>query len=155
MSVNDENKSAKTIAITASFTEELLEDSLDFWGRELQTPFNIDFAPYNQVFQQLIDPSSLISQNKSGMNVVLVRFEDWLRYNQKLVSGVDIRQTIKENVDSLIVTLKSATGRSSIPFLVCVCRDELRQQVTRMLADSKAFLPASMPNWIDRSLLAR
>lgn len=121
MSDNINNQSVKTIAISASFTDEPLEESLDFWGRELQNPFSIEFAPYNQVFQQLLDPSSLLSQNKLGMNVILIRFEDWKRHDKKLVSKPDIHEKIKENVNSLILALKSALERSATPYLVYVC----------------------------------
>jgi hypothetical protein len=67
----------QTIAIAATFTAEPVEESLDFWMHTLDIPSEIVFAPYNQVFQQLLDPTSLLSQNQHGLNIVLVRFEDW------------------------------------------------------------------------------
>ena len=39
----------QTIAITATFTAEPVEESLDFWMKELNIPARIEFAPYNQV----------------------------------------------------------------------------------------------------------
>lgn len=89
LSATSENLAKKTIAITATFTTEPIEDSLAFWMRELDIPFKIEFAPYNQVFQQLLDPSSLLSKNQHGVNVLLVRFEDWLRSDNRLVLKVD------------------------------------------------------------------
>ena len=65
--------------MAATFTAEPVKDALDFWMGELGLPAPVEFAPYNQVFQQLLDPSSLLSQNRSGVDVVLVRPEDWLR----------------------------------------------------------------------------
>ena len=38
------------------------------------------FAPYNQIFQQLLDPESESGRNLAGANVLLVRPEDWLKY---------------------------------------------------------------------------
>ncbi|MBA3256821.1 MAG: hypothetical protein H0T64_09260, partial [Pyrinomonadaceae bacterium] len=67
----------QTIAITATFTAEPIEESLSFWMQELNISSEIEFAPYNQVFQQLLDPASLLSTNQLGISVVLVRFEDW------------------------------------------------------------------------------
>ncbi len=67
----------RTIAITANFTAEPIEESLGFWMQELNISSEIEFAPYNQVFQQLLDPASLLSTKQHGINVVLVRFEDW------------------------------------------------------------------------------
>jgi FkbH-like protein/FkbM family methyltransferase len=70
---------AQRIAVTASFTAEPLEESLNLWMEVLDTPATVEFAPYNQVFQQLLDPSSLLARNQRGANVVLLRLEDWLR----------------------------------------------------------------------------
>jgi len=72
-------KPSQTMAIAGSFTCEPVGDSLGFWMEKLELPAVSRFADYNQVFQQLLDPSSLISANTQGMNVVLLRVEDWLR----------------------------------------------------------------------------
>ena len=45
--------------------------------RELGLPGEIRFAAYNQVFQELLDPAGLFARNTGGVNVVLVRFDDW------------------------------------------------------------------------------
>src|SRR5262249_12090584 len=38
----------------------------------------VEFAPYSQVLQELLNPSSLLSSNAGGLSVVLVRLEDWM-----------------------------------------------------------------------------
>ncbi|GJQ59806.1 MAG: HAD-IIIC family phosphatase [Candidatus Scalindua sp. AMX11] len=60
------------------------------------------------------------------MNVILVRFEDWLLGNQNteynLATKEDLgRERIKENVANLVLALKSAVKHSSTPYLVVVC----------------------------------
>ena len=72
-------KQEQTIAIAATFTAEPVEDSLDFWMRELEIPTHCAFAPFNQVFQQLLQPSSLMATNRNGVNVILIRLQDWGR----------------------------------------------------------------------------
>ena len=47
--------------------------------KELEIPARPEFAPYNQVFQQLLDPASLLATNTGGLNVLLIRLEDWLK----------------------------------------------------------------------------
>ena len=49
---------APAIVISATFTADALEPALAFWMRELDFDYRIQFAPYNQVFQQLLDPAS-------------------------------------------------------------------------------------------------
>jgi len=78
-----------TIAVAATFTAEPLEDILAFWMNELDVPHRILFAPYNQPFQQLLDPSSLLSRNRNGLNLILLRFDDLSRGDNSLVAGVD------------------------------------------------------------------
>ena len=77
------------IAVTATFTADPLEDSLAFWMQQFEMPSEIVFAPYNQPFQQLLDPSSLLSTNRNGLNVVLVRFEDWIGADRGYVGVAD------------------------------------------------------------------
>ena len=119
-----ENRYEKTIAITSTFTAEPVEESLDFWRRELEISFKVEFAPYNQIFQQLLDPSSLICQNRNGMNVILFRFEDWIRWEEssgKSFLTTEKKKKIEENVQDLLAALRAASERSATPYLVCVC----------------------------------
>ena len=66
------------IVVAANFTAEPVGDSLRFWARELGyqelgAEPEVEFAPYNQVFQSLLDETSLFAANTKGDNVVLVR----------------------------------------------------------------------------------
>jgi FkbH-like protein/FkbM family methyltransferase len=56
--------------------------------KQLGVRSRIQFAPYNQVFQQLLDTSSLSALNKDGINVVLVRLEDWMRSDRPTVTSL-------------------------------------------------------------------
>ena len=67
------------ITITATFTAEPIEAPLKFWLKQLDLDSYIEFAPYNQVFQQLLDPSSLFSNNRNGTGIILIRLEDWAK----------------------------------------------------------------------------
>ncbi|NEO30634.1 MAG: amino acid adenylation domain-containing protein [Symploca sp. SIO3C6] len=77
------------IVITATFTSEPLEDSLLYWLKEIGVPYSIEFAPYNQVFQELLNPASLLATNENGVNIILVRFEDWEQDKNRLQLIVD------------------------------------------------------------------
>ncbi len=111
------------IAIAATFTAEPLRTSTAFWMRKLHLPLKAEFVPYNQVFQQLLDPSSLLSTNEEGMNVILVRFEDWVRPERFSRKTAPDLARIERNIRKLVLALRGATSRSTIPYLVCVCPD--------------------------------
>ena len=70
-----------TIAICATFTAEPLAESLRYWLSQLHIPANLEFAPYNHAVQSLVDAHGIFARNKNGLNVVLVRFEDWERHS--------------------------------------------------------------------------
>jgi FkbH-like protein len=103
------------VAVSATFTAELLEAPLRFWIDELGWDYRVRFAPYNQVFQQLLDPESLLARNRDGVNVILVRFEDWSRF------GSAGPAALEENVRQLIAGLTSAAAAWPSPLLVTVC----------------------------------
>jgi iturin family lipopeptide synthetase A len=66
------------VVVSATFTAEPIKDYIRWWGRQFQLNVDVVFAPYNQVFQQLLQETGEISTNP-GINVLLIRFEDWLR----------------------------------------------------------------------------
>lgn len=97
-----------TIAIAATFTAEPVEESLAFFLRGLELPHDIEFAPYNQVFQQLLDPRSLLGANREGVNVILARLEDWAAEAEALARCVD----------DFLSALEAAAPRSGLPHVV-------------------------------------
>src|SRR3954454_18838929 len=67
----------RAIAISATFTAEALQPGLAFWAGELGLDYEIRFAGYNQLFQELLDPAGLFARNRGGINIAMVRFADW------------------------------------------------------------------------------
>ncbi len=110
----------QTITVTSTFTAEPVASSLLFWMKELGIHAEMVFAPYNQMFQQLLDPSSLVSRNADGINIVLVRMSDWQRF-EEAASEAAAKQEIARNVNELVSALQTAAQRSPAPILLGVC----------------------------------
>jgi FkbH-like protein/FkbM family methyltransferase len=72
-----DEKAPANLVIASNFTAEPLEDVLNFWGHHFSVPMRIEFAPYNQVFQQLLDTGSALHRNSDGVNVILLGLEEW------------------------------------------------------------------------------
>lgn len=113
---------SQTIAVSATFTAEPLEESLTFWMKQLEISAAIEFAPYNQIFQQLLDPTSVFARNQQGVNVILLRFEDWRRDKGEQTEA-ELAQAIDRNLQELITALQAAVAQSSTPYIVCLCPD--------------------------------
>jgi amino acid adenylation domain-containing protein/FkbH-like protein/non-ribosomal peptide synthase protein (TIGR01720 family) len=104
----------RRIAIAATFTAEPVADSLAFWIKQLGLAFDVQFAAYSQVFQQLLDPGSLLSSNDHGVNVVAVRFEDW----GALPSG-------DGKAEDFLRAIHAFKARSVTPLIVCLCPESV------------------------------
>lgn len=104
------------LAIAAGFTAEPLGETLAFWMKELGLSFDIGFAPYNQLFQQVLDPASLLATNQNGINVVLLRFEDWTRFD-----AARSLQDLETDVRQFLGLLETAARSSATPLILAIC----------------------------------
>jgi amino acid adenylation domain-containing protein/FkbH-like protein len=102
-----QSRHKRTIAIAANFTVEPLEEPLVFWMEQLRMPSRIEFAPFDQVYQQLLDPTSLLARNSDGFNIVFVQWRDG--------------QPPEDQGRELAQALKAAAARGAVPFILCVC----------------------------------
>jgi FkbH-like protein len=138
----------QNIALAATFTAEPLEVSLNFWLNELDIPCAVQFAPYNQVFQELLDPASTLSKNQSGLNVVLIRLEDWWRGAKELPIGrngqENTQERVERNAKDLLEAMKFALANSQAPYLLCFCPASERVQTDEGLAKFFDLLEAQI-----------
>ena len=112
--VNPSTASELTVVVAATYTAEPIEGPLLFWLQELGFRGRVEFAPYNQVLQQLLDPTSEIGRNAGGVNVVLVRLEDWARFKP---GGWD-EQAIRAGADEMGTALRAFASRSGTPTII-------------------------------------
>lgn len=109
------------IAVAATYTANPVIDTLGYFMDRLNIESDIKLAPYNQVLQQLLHPQSLFALNIDGINVILIRFDDWYRYTSKTV-GIDIKkELIVNNSNEYINAIKKAAENSATPYFVCLC----------------------------------
>jgi FkbH-like protein len=105
--------SGPSIVISATFTADAIESTLSFWMRELGFDYGIRMAPYNQVFQHLLDPAGGLAANRDGVNIVLVRFEDWAQATDMVHLEADVQH--------FAASLKGAAQSFAAPLIVCIC----------------------------------
>jgi len=111
---------SKTIAITASFTAEPLQQVLQFLNNELALQLKFEFAQFNQIFQELYQPDGLLASNQTGANVLLIRPEDWSADESESTSAAS-REIIQKAVDDFLKGIVSASKKFAVPSLVVLC----------------------------------
>jgi FkbH-like protein len=68
--------SANRLCIAATFTADPVVIPLKYWMKLLRSNGEIELAPYGQVLQQFLSPSSDFAKCTHGYHVALLRFED-------------------------------------------------------------------------------
>jgi len=116
-----ETKAAQRIVIASTFTAEPIEEAVAFWMKQFDIPTAIEFAPYNQVFQSLLDPGSEFARNHDGVNLILLRMEDWIRYADTSTTSTARLAQIEKNVAELLTAIEGFAPRSRVPLLVFIC----------------------------------
>ncbi len=95
------------IVIAANFTADPIAESLYFWIPQLGWADEVTFAPYNQVFQTLLDPNGAFAANPKAAHVVLLRGD----------RAADARVDTRVDAEALRAAIRSF-GR---PVLVACC----------------------------------
>nr|AID65225.1 nonribosomal peptide synthetase [Cystobacter fuscus] len=133
------------VVLSATFTVEPVVPYVRWWCERAAIPVQVDVAPYNQVFQQLLDPSSALGRN-SGVNVILARCEDWVRDAGDLSEDerlAHLSTTFERFVAALeaqpaerstLVGLLPVTGRYARTARERALLEELGQRLARVVA---------------------
>jgi FkbH-like protein/FkbM family methyltransferase len=84
-----EERAGADLVVASNFTAEPLEDSLKFWAQHFGAALQVRFAPYDQVFQQLLDAGSAFRRNADGVNVIALGLEQWAAGDRQPLISVD------------------------------------------------------------------
>jgi FkbH-like protein len=110
------------IVLASTFTVAPLVESLSFLTTEAGLNLDVVLAPYNQIYQELFDPSRQFAQNRAGVNVVLLRFEDWWRDQGGAAADPLVATAAGErNCDDLITALRTFAETSTSAIVVVLC----------------------------------
>ena len=105
------------IVVAATFVAEPLEVPLAWLLEELGLQDEIRFAPYNQIFQELLTPTSEIALNTGGMSVVLIRIEDFVR---DLTEPAAAREAVDRVTQELGDALETFSSRAKGPVILVI-----------------------------------
>src|SRR5437660_1900892 len=102
------------LQIAATFTAEPIKGAIGLLLETLSVSTRIEFSPFNQVFQELLSPTSSLSNNQSGANVVLLRLEDLADISK------DPEALIRHGRE-LAMAFRTAVDRFTVPMVLVFC----------------------------------
>ncbi|MCK4761145.1 MAG: amino acid adenylation domain-containing protein [Candidatus Aminicenantes bacterium] len=106
-------RKALPLVVGATFTADPVRNYILWWGESFGLEIDLVFAPYNQVFRELLDEESRTSTNK-GINLLLIRFEDWIRD----LEGPDEEKYEKLEQDFENLTNIFKNKKKTVPYLI-------------------------------------
>ena len=106
-----------TISIAATFTIDPIVPALRFMLEQAGVPLEVRLAPYHQVFQELLSEQSLLIKGTQGINLVLIRLEDFIRDEKNDVAA---RSIIERTAQELGEAFGAFAKRSKIPSIVSI-----------------------------------
>jgi non-ribosomal peptide synthetase component F/aryl carrier-like protein len=104
----------REVRVAASFTAEPAGEAMRFWSGFSRVPFDVRFAPYGQVLQQLL------AGDGSDGQVVLLRWSDWFRHR----SGDTAAGQLTAVADELLAGVAAFRSRTDAPLLLMICPPE-------------------------------
>ncbi|MFM8570075.1 MAG: HAD-IIIC family phosphatase, partial [Pirellula sp.] len=146
------------IALVSNFTLDPIQAAFASWSDVLEQRIDVQIAPYNQILQELLNPTSEVSRAGHG-SAVLIRFGDWIKETSDSLR-CDPNQAdafLLEAATEFVSALRKhrATSKGSTLVLVCPNEDhEFPGQVNerslcQLLASELAGVPG-LTLWIAR-----
>ncbi|MGM0506729.1 MAG: HAD-IIIC family phosphatase [Bacteroidota bacterium] len=117
-----ESPNTLKFSIASTFTSQPVEDTLRFWGKKFGLDTVVRFSPYDQVFQELLDPASSLNQPSQDARVLLLRIDDWVR-NLPDTGELSLHTHIVSNIHDLKTFAAMATTFADTPLFVCIARN--------------------------------
>lgn len=117
------------LALVAGFTLDPIVNGFRRWSEELGLNIVGQIAPYAQILQQTLDPTSLMSQNSDG-SVILLRVSDWLRERSKLQSSKqELRQWLEATVQEHVEAIKAHRSHAQGQTLLLLCPSSVTTEI--------------------------
>ena len=112
------------VLVAATFMAEPIIPMLEFWCQLWQWPIVVESAEYNQLFQQLLDPTKAFRSNTDGYNICLIRFDDWLGLVDRSEADADCRTAITmlvKNAEQFLDSISTAILGAHANYIIIIC----------------------------------
>lgn len=150
-----------SMAVSSTFESEHLNESVNLWIKKFAMPCDLVFTPYSQVFQQIMFEDSIIRKNQEGINIILLRLEDWIQgihedfesIKQMLIQNTDefIRAVNEAKLSDLSVYLcpysPKVAGQGKLALLITSLENRIKKECTGASVYSAAKAASKYRLW--------
>lgn len=132
------------MTVVSSFESGPVGEPMEFWLNKLRIDYKLQFAPYSQMFQQLIDDTGLLCRSSQGIGILLFRLEDWIQ-------GMDAKDArlaavLTDNTNRFIQCASSFVNKhqSKVILYLCPASDKVNQmnETKRLIQQSEQKIAA-------------
>lgn len=102
------------LTVSSTFIANPLAPYIRWWGEQFDLNVEIEFSPYGQVFQELLNKDSLLSRRKKGANLLMIRLEDLM--GDASLSEKEKMQHLQQNLFDLLNIIKNI--EKHVPYLI-------------------------------------
>ncbi|MDP1525822.1 MAG: HAD-IIIC family phosphatase [Rhodocyclaceae bacterium] len=111
MEYQAQSQAQAPLIISASFVADPLLSPLTSLLSLAGVGLQPKLGPYNQIFQTLLDPDSALARSEAGVNLVLLRLEDFARDHDDLAHALAAAQRAADDLPAALEIALARTGR--------------------------------------------
>lgn len=133
----------QVLTLCGTYTLDPIAEVAEYWFDFLGIDASLRIAPYAQLFQQMLDPASVLRRNSAGANVVMLRWTDLIAHRAEAATTRIAWPDVEARVDEVASALRSFSH--DLPCLVLVGppdhADAVLERATRELIVRLAGTP--------------
>ncbi len=103
------------VVIAANFVADHVRESLEFWFHKMDLNGGLQFAPFDQIIQQLLDPAGVL-RAEATYDVIFIQVERWLP-DKKVFDRSERLRLFEDFADALAAAAQSGPTA----FMVVIC----------------------------------
>ncbi|MEI8055392.1 MAG: HAD-IIIC family phosphatase [bacterium] len=122
------------VVISSTFTAEPIKKSLIFFLKKIDflKKHKFELTSYNQVFHEVENHHSVTAKNIDGINVFMIKLDDFLRFQKKKLTKHEVAHIIQREMSRFSKSLAHmAQSISAASFIVVICHsiDSATQEI--------------------------
>jgi amino acid adenylation domain-containing protein/FkbH-like protein/FkbM family methyltransferase len=127
------------VVINGTFNLEPIMPLLQKLQTMMGLHFKFNLTGYNQMFQELLNPTSAMRSNTQGGNLLFINFADWFHYSSQF-NDLELKNNLNDFIESVIQAARSI----KLWLIICPINPTLPQEQIDLLENAKSQLQSAI-----------